>query len=222
VRHPGSFFAVKKPDFVLGEGFIEWLEKEIRARDIGLVVLDSYTKMRAHRQRGGDIVKEESDDFTMLNELGKRTRCLIFVLHHPSKGSAALDWDQQGAGTYGIGAAVDGAFSISRFRELAINAPERLLRVRGRHLGGEEMVLRFVEEKLSYDLVMSGSASSHYPDVLALERHFAGRVFSPNDVTKETGMGRATVHRLIERLLYGNVLSRSRYGEYRLSEAWRS
>jgi hypothetical protein len=214
LRHPKKFHAPKKPDFILGEGFIEWLENEIRHRDVGLVVLDSYTAMRARRQHGGDIVKEESDDFTLLNALAKRAGCLILVLHHPSKTSAALDWDQQSAGTFAIGAAVDGLLRISRFRDLAINAPERLLQVRGRHIAGEEMVLRFVKDTLSYELVMHGSASALYPEIQILERNFRGRMFAPKDVVNETGMSRSMVHRILDRLVFSNVLDRPFHGQY--------
>jgi hypothetical protein len=218
LRRPADFNAVAKPDFVLGEGFTEWLEKQIRQREVGLVVLDSYTKMRARRQPGGDIVKQESDDFTLLNTLAQRTGCLILILHHPSKGSVSLDWDQQGAGTFAIGAAVDGLMKITRFRDLPVKAPERLVQVRGRHIQGAEMLVRFKEETLSYDLLLEGSAAQFYPEIQSLKRHFTSRTFAPKDVVNETGMGRSTVHRVIDRLLYGNVLTRRGYGEYALTE----
>jgi hypothetical protein len=221
VRDPPKFRVVKNPAFTLGEAFFAWLEEEIHTHDIGLVVIDSYTKLRARRPHGTDIVKVESEDFTMCNEVAKRTNCLCLVLHHPSKTSASLDWDQQAAGTYGIGAAVDGMFRISRFRDLPINAGERLLQVRGRHTDGAEMVLKFVKETLSYKLLLTGAASSHYPDARMLERFFSARTFSPKDVMTETGMSRATITRIIDRLVFGNVLDREGYGSYRFRPGWR-
>jgi hypothetical protein len=180
ITYPDQFLTVNGPNYILGEGSNELLERQIRDRDIGLVVLDSYTAMRGHRQRGGDVVKEEMNEFGMLNVLAKRANCLILIVHHPSNAGRQRDWDAQGAGTYAIGAAVDGTIRIGRFGEdLPGNAPERLLQVRPRHGETVEMVLRFCKETLSYKLVLASSAAANYPDILALQRHFRDRSFSP-------------------------------------------
>jgi RecA-family ATPase len=214
VTHPDSFLVVANPSFVLGDGFRQWLHKEIQAREIGLVILDSYTALRGARQSGGDVVKVESVDFGSLDALAKRTDCLFVIIHHPSKTSAALDWDQQAAGSFAIGAAVEGMIRISRYRDLAPNATERLVQIRARHTDGHDMVLKFCKETLSYEFVMDGSAAAIYPEIQMLKRHFSGRTFTPSEVTKETGMSRSAVFRLIERLVHADVLSRRGYGQY--------
>jgi RecA-family ATPase len=146
------FFTVEHASFVLEDGFIEWLEREIRSRDIGLVVLDSYTAMRATHRGGSDIVKIEANDFGGLDRLAKRAGCVILSLHHDSKTAAGLDWTQRGAGTYAIGMATEGQVYVSRFAELPGTAPERLVQIRGRHTKGLELVIRFREGTLSMTL----------------------------------------------------------------------
>jgi hypothetical protein len=75
-----------------------------------------------------DIVKAKQNDLTMMNELAKRMSCAMGIIHHSSKGSAALDWSDQAAGTFAMSAATEAQIHVSRFKELDINAPERLVR----------------------------------------------------------------------------------------------
>jgi hypothetical protein len=132
--------------FTFGPELLQWLEGQISALELRLVLLDSYTALRAARGAGSDIVKVEQTELTLLDDLAKQTGCTILVVHHGSKGSAAMDWTEQAAGTYAMGAAVESQVHITRFKDLSGTAPERLVRVRGRHLDGVEMVLRFVQQ----------------------------------------------------------------------------
>lgn len=212
---PQRFFAVEDPDFVIGDRLIEFLEREIMARGIGLVVLDSYTKLRGARGAGVDIVKAESMDFTRLDMLAKRTGCVIIVLHHKSKGSAGMDWSECAAGTFAISAATEGQIFINRFNELPGNAPERLVRIRGRHIPGAELVVRLTQ-RLDYEFVLEGGAAEMYPTALQIQHTFGDKPFSPKSLSHETGMSRATAHRVIGRLLASNAIRKQGYGEYAL------
>jgi hypothetical protein len=58
---------------------------------------------------------------------------------------------------------------IDRFRDLPINAPERLIQIRGRHVTGAELVLSFQESTLNYKHVMDGPAASLYQSILQLK-----------------------------------------------------
>lgn len=216
-KDPQKFFTVENASFVLGEGFIEWLEREIRSRGIGLVVLDSYTAMRASHQRGSDIVKVEATDFGLLDRLAKRTGCVIIILHHDSKTAASLDWTQRGAGTYAIGMATEGQIYISRFGELPGTAPERLVQVRGRHTKGLELVIRFREETLSYDFVLDGGAAPLFPILLHLKKAFGVQAFGPKALSQDLGMARSSAHRYLGRLLAAGAIKRCGFGDYRLS-----
>lgn len=211
------FFTVDQGNFVIGERFLAFLEHQITTRRIGLVVLDSYTKLRGIRGSGTDIVKVESNDFTLVDRLAKSLNCVILVIHHDSKGSAALSWDQKGAGTYGIAASVDGLISIERFAELDVRDPARLVRVRGRHLPGTEFVAR-LNDRLSYDFVMSGGASLLYPTLLQIEKAFDRQhPFSPKSLCTSLGLSRATIGRIIGRLVGSGAVTRVGFGEYLLA-----
>jgi len=202
-----------------GPDFYSWLESEIVRRKARLVILDSYTALRPHRRGGGDIVKVESEELSVIDALGKRHICTIMVLHHVSKGSFGMDWSDQGAGTFAQNAAVEGQLHIARFSDLPTNAPERLLRGRGRHLAGFEAVLRFRETTLDYEMVLEGAGAPLFPEISQIRKGFDDAVFTPKELYHELGMPRQTCTRVIARLAAADVLTRLGRGEYRLSAA---
>jgi predicted DNA-binding transcriptional regulator AlpA len=211
------FFLVPAVDYSFGAEFVAWLESEIAARGIHLLVLDSYTALRGTRPKGGDVVKAEQSDLRELDAATKSCKCGALILHHASKGSAALDWSQQAAGTFAMSAATEGQIFMSRFSELDGVAPERLIRVRGRHSEDVEMVLRFRKDSLDYEHVLEGAAASSYPAILQIRAAFGSQVFEPKQLMHQTGISRATAHRLIERLHRAGELSKRGYREYALS-----
>jgi RecA-family ATPase len=211
------FRMVERVPFSFGLALLGWLEKQIRTLKLCLVVLDSYTALRGSRGSGVDIVKAEQHDLNMLDELAKRTECAIVIIHHASKGSAALDWSDQAAGTFAMSAATESQMHVSRYRELDGNAPERLIRVRGRHQEGLEMVVRFRKDTLDHEHVLEGGAAPLYPLVLQLQSAFGTQPFGPKEFMRATGVSPATAHRQIDKLCRANVLMKRGYGEYVLS-----
>lgn len=200
-----------------GAEFIDWLRGEIKARGLRLVVLDSYTALRPSRGHGIDIVKVEQTELNLLDRLAKETNCCILIIHHDSKGSSALDWSQKSAGTYAMGAATEVQIHTCRFPELASNAPERLLQVRGRHIDGTEMVLRFRKPSLDHEHIIEGGAASLFPLLQQIKSAFGNEVFSPKGLIAATGVSRSTGYRYIERLYQANALRKHGYGEYILT-----
>lgn len=211
------FHLAPRVPFSFGPELIEWLEQQIVSRKLRLVILDSYTALRSSRKSGIDIVKAEQLDLTLLDELAKRTGCTIIVVHHDSKGSAAMDWSQKAAGTFAMSAATGVQIHISRFADLDSFAPERLVRVRGRHLEGTEMVLRFRKETLDHEHVLEGGAATMYPLVLQLHSAFGIQSFTPKDCVQATGDSRATVHRQIDRLCRAGAVNKTGFGQYVLA-----
>lgn len=211
------FFAVAE-NAVLGPSFTEMLEMEIRSRGPRLVILDSYTSLRPTRAGTSDIVKSEAGDLSTLDKLSKNNNCSVVLVHHNSKGAAGLDWSEQAAGSYAMTASTESQISVSRYRDLDTNSPERLVRVRGRHLEGTEMVLRFNIDTLGMDHVLEGGAASLYPQIRQLRSVFGTRTITPKAMNEELGLSRATTFRMIGRLLCLDVLRQVRYGEYALRE----
>lgn len=212
------FYLTPQVPFDFGPQLIEWLEDEIKARSLQLVVLDSYTALRASRKSGIDIVKAEQSDLTLLDALAKRTSSTMLVLHHVSKGSNGMDWSERAAGTFAMAAATEAQIHISRFVDLDEGAPERLVRVRGRHLEGAEMVLRFRKESLDYEHVLNGGAASFYPLILHLRSIIGTQSFGPKEFAHATGLSHATATRQIGRLYRASALTKRGFGEYVLSQ----
>jgi hypothetical protein len=208
--------ATDSPPF--GSAFITWLQGHITELSLRLVVLDSYTALRGPRPKGVDIVKAEQGDLRQLDALAKRTRCVIVVITHCSKGSAGLDWSEKAAGTFAISAATESQIHVSRFAELDNAAAERLVRIRGRHSEDLELLLRFRKENLDYAIVLDGGAAEFYPTLLQLHSSFGRESFGPKRLSQETGCSRATAHRLIDRLSQAGALQKRSHGEYFLVE----
>jgi hypothetical protein len=211
------FHLVVGVPFQFGTDFLEWLEGKVVQHGIRLVVLDSYTALRGPRSRGVDIVKVEQNDMRALDALAKRQRCAVIVIHHSSKGSAGLDWSEKAAGTFAMSAATESQTHISRFTEFEGPAPERLVRIRGRHSEDLELVLRFRLQTLDFEYVLDGGAAPLYPLVRQLHNAFGKQPFSPKEMTQQTGLSIATVHRQLDRLARAGAIQKQGYGNYVLS-----
>jgi hypothetical protein len=211
-----DFFLADQVAFELGDIFYAWLRMQIREYKAGLVVLDSYTSLRPYR-KGGDVVKTESEDFGALDELAIATNCTILIVHHDSKGSVRLEWDQRAGGSFGIPQAVQGIIRVSRFSELRPKANERLVQARARHGSDEALALSFVKEKMAYDLLLSGDAAICYPDLAFLRKHMGDRSFSPKELAQETGLSRSSVMKMLRPLYESDALQKVSYGCYKIA-----
>lgn len=210
----------RKAPVLFCEAFIEWLEHEIGKHGAIAVVLDSYTALRPSRKGGGDVVKDESVEITMLDTLGKRLNALILLLHHESTTARAangLDWDARGAGTYAITAASESQISVARYRDLPLNSTERLFRVRGRHLADYEATIRLNHESRLYDWVLDGGAAPLYPLVVDIKREIHTNEFSAKDYQTAVGVSQATAYRQLAVLLQCGAVWKERGGNYRLA-----
>jgi Fic family protein len=118
-----------------------------------------------------------------------------------------------------MSAATESQIFVSRFPDLDIAAPERLVRIRGRHSEDLEMVLRFRKETLDYEHVLEGGAASAYPLILQIRTAFGAQVFGAKELTHATGVSRATAHRQIDRLYRAGALQKRGFGEYCLTES---
>jgi len=211
------FYTVTEIDMNLAAGFILWLEAEIVARNLRLVVIDSYTAIRAAHTSGGDLVKREAEDLRLLDQLAKKHGITILLVHHYSKGSVNHDWSERSAGSYAMGAMSEAQIVMTRYPDLASSAPERLVRVRGRHLAGTDVVLRLDPETLAFEHVLEGGAAPFYPEIQQLRTAFGQATFSPKSISVELGVARASAHRLIGRLLAAGAVRKAGYGEYLLA-----
>ena len=142
---------------------------------------------------------------TQLDDLAKRTGSAIIVVHHDSKGSAGIDWSQKAAGTYAMSAATEAQVHISRFGELEGNAPERLLRVRGRHLEGAEI---FGVKHLTTNTSSAEVPPSYTPWDCNFKRLSAPRLSPQRIVFQATGLSRSGAHRHLDRLCRAGALNK--------------
>jgi hypothetical protein len=205
----------------LGHGFLEWLDIIVPKYGAVLVVLDSYTALRPARKSGGDLVLDERREIGELDELAKRLGCLILLIHHESittRSNSSLDWDARGAGTYGMTMATECQIAISRYRDLAIDAPERLLRFRSRHLKEHQLTLCYQQASGLFDHVVDGRAAPLYHLIHEIKRHVQGEQFMAKDLEEPLGISRPTAFRHLALLVSAGAVWRAPPGGgYRLA-----
>jgi hypothetical protein len=215
-KHDLPLYVVEKLPFGFGPDLLDWLGEQIDKLKLVFTVLDSYTALRGPRGQGIDIVKVEQTELGQLDALGKKAESAIQVIHHESKGSSALDWTQQGAGTYAMVASTEGLIQVMRFRDL--DGPERLVRIRARRSAADvAMVLRFRKDMLDHEHVLESSAAALYPAMKQIHSEFGSQAFSPTLLAKTTGSSPATTYRLLDRLRYAGVINKLGRGEYVLA-----
>jgi hypothetical protein len=210
-------YVVPLVSYSFGPKLLEWIESKATELAVRFLVLDSYTSLRGSRGAGVDIVKAEQYELTSLDTLAKKLGSAFEIVHHASKGSAALDWSEKAAGTFAMSAATEAQIHVSRFAELDCAAPERLVRVRGRHSTDVEMVLRLRTETLDYEQVLEGGAASLYPLLLQIQTDFEHNSFGPKELSQAIGVSRATAHRHISALYRAGALQKRAFGEYTLA-----
>lgn len=208
-------YVVEKVPFGFGPAMLDWLREQITKLSLRLTILDSYTALRGSHGPGIDIVKVEQTELGQLDALGKEVGSAIEVIHHESKGAAGLDWASLGAGTFAMGAAVEGMIQVSRFRDN--DGPERLVRMRARrHPEDVQMVLRFRKDTLDHEWVLEGSASELFPLMRQIKVEFGGEEFTAKDLSQKTGVSRATAYRQIDRLRHAGAIRKQYGGGYKL------
>jgi hypothetical protein len=212
------FHTFDQLSFGFGPQMLDWLRERIAEWQLVLTVLDSYTALRGSHGPGIDIVKAEQTELRQLDELGKELKSAIEVIHHDSTGKAArgLEWTQGAAGTFAMGMATEAQIHVSRFADLDIAAPERLVRMRARHSADLHLVLRFREKTEDYEHVLESGAAALYPLMKQIQAEFGDVPFGVGDLTQAIGVSRATAHRWLDRLRFAGVLQKTQH-QYKLA-----
>jgi hypothetical protein len=208
-------FVTEKMPFGFGDSLFDWLGQQCAKLGLRHVVIDSYTAMRGPRGPGIDVVKAEQTELSRLDELAKRAAVSVNLIHHGSKTAAGMDWSQNAAGSYAVTAATESQIHVSRFSELD-GAPERLVRIRGRHAEDSQMVLRFRKETLDYEFVLEGAAAPLWPLIGQIRRELGEQRFGIKELCHATGVSRATAHRQLDRLRQTDLIRKVGFGQYLL------
>ena len=149
--------------------------------------LHRHPRHPQERRRRGEVRRRRTS--ADLDSSAKRLGCAILILHHISHGNSAKYWSDRAAGTFAIGAATEAQIYIDRFRELDINAPERLVRIEGRHIPSAAHVLRFRAETLDYEHVYEGGAAEFWADILDIRSHFGSRAIRSEELLPRNRRG---------------------------------
>jgi hypothetical protein len=199
---------VANSDFEFGEEFTGWLRKKIKELKLGVIILDSLTALRGARVNHADFVKAEMDELRQLADLAREAGVTIILIHHYSKSSSHLHHTMRAAGSFAVGAATGALLTIERYEDLLPGDTARRVQLEGHGLADKMLALRFREDTLDFDFIMSGPACERYPDLRRLHLTFGNQAFSAKDVAGELGWSRPTVYRICDRLVMAGVLAK--------------
>ena len=201
--------------FEIGPVMLEWLEKIVVEARAVLVVMDSFTALRPQRKSSNDISKQEWMEIYQMDQLAKRLGFCVLLLHHESvttRANASLEWDARGAGTFGMSAASEAQVFIQRYRDLAIDAPERHVRFRTRHTKEHQATLAYRVSSGLFEHVVDGPAALHYTVIQEIQRAIRATDFSAKDLEEPLGISRPTAFRYCAQLVSGGILWRNPKG----------
>jgi hypothetical protein len=205
---------------LLGHAFLEWLDIIVPKLGAVLVVLDSYTALRPERQGRSDVVKVDTQEVGELDELAKRREYAILMLHHESittRSNANLDCFDRAAGTYGLGAATECQIAITRYPKLGIDAFERLLRFRSRHMREHQLTLRYNPSTGIYEHVVDGAASLYYESIQTIQQHVRTPEFTADELKEPLGISRSQAFVWITKFLAAGLVWKLKNGSYRFA-----
>jgi hypothetical protein len=203
-------------------GFRPWLTGLLQKRPARFCVLDSLTALRGFGadDKGRNVVKIEAEEIIMLGEIALENRCAIKLIHHDSKTASTLDLFSRAAGTFAMTACSEAQIVLSRFPELPLDDPARIISVRGRHLAGLQAVLHFRPATLDYDFILDGAVASRYPDLQTLLRGFRGKDISAKEAKEQTGWGHNKVYTVLGQLTYAGILNHQHGSNWSWSPSW--
>jgi hypothetical protein len=211
-----------EPPTISDPGFRPWLIAQIQKSAARFCVLDSLTALRgfgADDQRK-NVVKIEAQEILMLGEIAIETQCAILLVHHDSKTASTLDLFSRAAGTFAMTACSEAQIVLSRFPELPLDDPARIVSVRGRHLAGLQAVLHFRPATLDYDFILDGAVASRYPELQTLLRSFRGKAFSAKDAKEQTGWGHNKVYAVLGQFTYAGILNHQHGSDWIWNPSW--
>jgi hypothetical protein len=203
-------------------GFRPWLVGQIQKSGARFCVLDSLTALRGFGadDKERNVVKLEAREILMLGEIAIETGCAILLIHHDSKTASTLDLFSRAAGTFAMTACSEAQIVLSRFPELPLDDPARIVSVRGRHLAGVQAVLHFRPATLDYDFILDGAVASRYPDLQTLLRNFRGKDISAKEAKELTGWGHNKVYAVLGHFTYAGILNHQHGGNWNWNPSW--
>jgi hypothetical protein len=105
--------------------------------------------------------------------------------------------------------AAESQIYIERYRELPLDAPERMVRLQGHGMDSLEIVLEFDKATLGYRHVLDGAGAEYYPLIVELRSEFGAGKFSAKDVVERTGRSRATAFRHMSQLYRAGCVTKA-------------
>jgi len=181
-----------------GQGDRILREWQLLHPDVGLIILDTYAKIRAPQTPGGSAYDQDYEAAALVKTLADLLGITILVLHHQSK-MAREDWVDSLNASTGLAAAADTLLLLDGKRDEA----SATLRITGRDVETADMHLEWNHQAAIWTL--EGKAEDYERNrdrtaVYAVIARVNGPVKVPQ-LAQELGRSRSSVYQLVSRLV---------------------
>lgn len=185
-----------------------WIASEESAR---LVIIDVYAKVKAAQDAKQGIYDQDYAGMTPLYALARSRRVSIVPVHHNNK-IGADDPVMRISGTVGFTGAADTTLVLDR----KASAQQGELHVRGRDVPERSVALSF--DSLTGCCTMLGPAEDYRKSeerrtIIGYLKE-AGMPQTPVQIAAEIGKNRATIRKILSRMLSAGEISRLPNGKY--------
>lgn len=172
------------------------LRRTIKQVSAKLVVIDSFTAIRALRDRGADFVAAEYDEMRMLSQVGREHECAVMVIHHMAssgRGLRGVNVFNNFAGSFGVTAGPDNLLAVTI---LSMTRTERLLTAAGRDIAARLVLYGREPATERLFVIADGSHAETWTLAMEVYRMTDGLPFTGAEVGEKLGLTkRAGQHR---------------------------
>lgn len=193
------------------EGLLLLEEFIIENPEIGLIVIDTFAKIRSLHESS---YQNDYHDAGKLKELSDLYSVPIIIVHHTRK-TTDEDWINMISGSTGITGAADTICGLFRHR----GKTDAILHITGRDVDEQELAVTFEMEKGVWNLIGDAAVykiSQEKRDVLQVIKE-SKEPIGPKEISEHLGKNDIAISRLVTKLKGDGFIETTTFGKYVIS-----
>ena len=194
----------------MGQGGMKALDEKISSiKDLKLVIIDTFVKMRPITKANGNQYEVDYENVSRLKDLADKHGVSFLLIHHLRKMDAEDPFDTF-SGSLGLTGAADNMLVMMK------DSRKTVLHVRGRDIEDASLAIELDSERLSWRLLGDASEvqSTRNQQEVFDTLKAATDPMGPQDIADATGQKTINVKKILRKLLSEGSIGKAGHGKY--------